>query len=112
MMSATPTAQVAPTATGTTAAGSVRGRAPATQRLRRALGTNEQPATPLPSVAMPDLVALALPGGDGFVRRLQRTWDDGDAAFPVDLRLPPPARRAVLAAMAPARLVDENGDVC
>ena len=34
------------------------------------------------------LVALDLPGGPAFVDELQRIWADGDAAFPVDQRLP------------------------
>lgn len=34
------------------------------------------------------LVAIDLPGGDSFVEELQRIWDHGDAAFPVDQRLP------------------------
>ncbi len=59
---------------------------------------------------MPDLVALALPGGPGFVAALQRVWARGDAALPVDLRLPAPARSAVLAAMAPSSVLDESGE--
>jgi O-succinylbenzoic acid--CoA ligase len=55
------------------------------------------------------LVAIDLPGGPHFVDALRRTWDDGDAAFPVDQRLPPPARRAVLDAMAPGVVVDSSG---
>jgi O-succinylbenzoic acid--CoA ligase len=57
-----------------------------------------------------DLVALAMPGGPGFVTALQRVWDRGDAAFPLDLRLPDAAQHATLAAMAPARLVGADGD--
>ena len=37
---------------------------------------------------MSRLVALAMPGGPEFVAALQRTWDAGDAAFPLDPRLP------------------------
>ena len=37
-------------------------------------------------------VALDLPGGPGFVSALRRVWDDGDAALPIDPRLPAPAR--------------------
>ena len=59
---------------------------------------------------MAELVALALPGGTRFVTALERVWAAGDAAFPLDLRLPAAAQRAVLAAMAPARLVDADGD--
>jgi O-succinylbenzoic acid--CoA ligase len=47
----------------------------------------------------PRLVAIGEPGGPGFVDQLQRIWAAGDAAFPVDGRLPPPARRRTLDAM-------------
>ena len=60
---------------------------------------------------MADLVALALPGGPAFVTALQRVWAAGDAVFPLDLRLPPAQQRRVLAAMAPARLVDAGGSM-
>jgi o-succinylbenzoate---CoA ligase len=58
---------------------------------------------------MADLVALAMPAGPRFVDALRRVWDAGDAVFPLDLRLPDAQRRRVLAAMAPARLVDGRG---
>lgn len=58
---------------------------------------------------MPHLVAIDLPGGDRFVEALRRIWDAGDAAFPLDRRLPPTARRLALAAIAPDRLIDEEG---
>ncbi|HEY0519972.1 MAG TPA: AMP-binding protein [Ilumatobacteraceae bacterium] len=58
---------------------------------------------------MPHLVAIDLPGGEQFVETLRRTWDAGDAAFPIDRRLPAVARQAVLDAIAPDRLVDESG---
>jgi O-succinylbenzoic acid--CoA ligase len=45
------------------------------------------------------LVALDLPGGPEFVAQLQRIWDAGDAAFPVDQRLPTAAKAAVRTAM-------------
>ena len=53
----------------------------------------------VPSPDVADLVALAMPAGAGFVTALQRVWDAGDAAFPLDLRLPEAARAATLAAM-------------
>ena len=59
---------------------------------------------------MRELVALALPGGPAFVEALQRAWDAGDAVAPVDPKLPGPARAAVLEALAPTRLVDEQGE--
>ncbi len=58
---------------------------------------------------MPHLVAIDLPGGQDFVDALRRIWAAGDAAFPLDRRLPPSARRAVLATIAPDRLIDEHG---
>ncbi len=58
---------------------------------------------------MTALVVLDMPAGPAFVTALQRVWDRGDAVFPLDQRLPPPARAAVLTAMAPARIVDAAG---
>ncbi len=58
---------------------------------------------------MPHLVAIDLPGGDHFVEALRRTWDAGDAAFPLDRRHPQSARHKTLAAIAPDRLIDEDG---
>ena len=52
-------------------------------------------ATPTYAAAMagsPTLVALDLPPGDAFVEQLRRVWDAGDAALPIDPRLPPAAR--------------------
>ena len=37
---------------------------------------------------VPELVALDLPGGIGFVDALRAIWDTGDAAAPLDPRLP------------------------
>jgi O-succinylbenzoic acid--CoA ligase len=37
-------------------------------------------------------------------------WDRGDAAFPLDQRLPAVAKAAALAAMAPARVIGATGD--
>ncbi|MCU1454330.1 MAG: menE [Acidimicrobiales bacterium] len=55
---------------------------------------------------VPDLVAIDLPGGPAFVAALQRIWDAGDAALPLDQRLPAPARRQLLISLAPAAVVD------
>jgi O-succinylbenzoic acid--CoA ligase len=55
------------------------------------------------------LVALDLPGGPDFVDALRRAWDQGDAAFPVDQRLPDVAKAALLEAMGVGRAV-EPGD--
>ena len=58
---------------------------------------------------MPELVALPVPSAR-FIEDLRRVWDDGDAVFPLDLRLAAPAREAVLRAMAPGWLWDEHGE--
>ncbi len=60
---------------------------------------------------MPDLVAIDVPGGQGFVDTLRAVWDTGDAVAPLDPRLPLPARRSLLEALAPSRLVSSDGDV-
>jgi O-succinylbenzoic acid--CoA ligase len=44
------------------------------------------------------LIVVEARGGAPFVDRLRRAWDDGDAVFPLDPRLPAPARAQVLAA--------------
>ncbi len=59
---------------------------------------------------MPELVALDLPGGTGFVDALQAVWDTGDAVAPLDPRLPPPARDAMLDALRPTRIVGSDGE--
>ena len=58
---------------------------------------------------MPELVALPVPSAR-FIQDLRRVWDDGDAVFPLDLRLAAPAREAVLRAMAPRWLWDVHGE--
>lgn len=60
---------------------------------------------------MRELVCLDMPLSGSFVDRIRRAWDEGDAVFPLDQRLPPPARAAVLAAVRPtviATTSDEN----
>lgn len=58
---------------------------------------------------VPDLVAIDLPAGPAFVEHLRRIWDAGDAALPLDQRLGGPARRALLEALRPARVVGPDG---
>jgi o-succinylbenzoate---CoA ligase len=58
---------------------------------------------------VPELVALDLPGGAGFVDALRAIWDTGDAAAPLDPRLPEAARRALLDALRPTRVVGSDG---
>ncbi len=59
---------------------------------------------------MPELVALDLPGGTGFVDALRAVWDTGDAAAPLDPRLPDAARRVMLDALRPTRIVGSDGE--
>jgi O-succinylbenzoic acid--CoA ligase len=47
------------------------------------------------------LIVVEARGGPEFADRLRRAWDDGDAVFPLDPRLPAPARQRVLAAVRP-----------
>ena len=58
---------------------------------------------------MARLVAIDRPGGPEFVDELRRIWDAGDAAFPVDQRLPEPAKRDLCAQMRVGEPV-EPGD--
>jgi O-succinylbenzoic acid--CoA ligase len=46
--------------------------------------------------------------GPSFVQALQRAWDDGDAVFPLDPRLPGPARAVALEAARPEVPVDDG----
>jgi O-succinylbenzoic acid--CoA ligase len=59
---------------------------------------------------VPALAALDLPGGPRFVDALQRVWDRGDAAVPLDQRLPAESRAQVLSAMRPATVVAPDGE--
>lgn len=47
-----------------------------------------------------------------MVERIKRAWDDGDAVFPLDQRLPVEAKRRILEGASPTRIVtdtDETG---
>ena len=58
---------------------------------------------------MPDLVAIDLPGGPAFVAALRKVWDAGDAALPVDQRLPEPARRHLFERLGPHEVIGPDG---
>lgn len=58
---------------------------------------------------MPRLIALDLPPGPGFVDELRRAWDDGDAVFPLDQRLPAVARADLCSAAGASLVVDSGG---
>ena len=54
-------------------------------------------------------MAIDLPGGDKFVDALRRAWDAGDAVLPVDQRLSPTAKSALLRSLAPSAVIDAGG---
>jgi o-succinylbenzoate---CoA ligase len=58
---------------------------------------------------VPGLVALDLPGGDHFLDELRRAWDAGDAIFPVDQRLPHPAKAELVEHVGAGCVVDPGG---
>ncbi len=58
---------------------------------------------------MAELVALALEGGPNFVRALRLVWEQGDAAFPLDLRLPHAEATRVMSIMAPGAVIESDG---
>lgn len=51
-----------------------------------------------------------MPLGPAFVDRIRRAWDDGDAVFPLDGRLPRAAAATVLAAVRPTVIATNSGD--
>ncbi|HEU4545571.1 MAG TPA: hypothetical protein VFR88_04690, partial [Microlunatus sp.] len=57
------------------------------------------------------VVALDLAGGPAFVDALQRVWDAGDAAFPVDRRLPQDRRRELMDRFGAGAVIDDDGVV-
>ena len=58
---------------------------------------------------MPELVALDLPAGPGFVDALRSAWDAGDAVLPLDPRLPRPVIDRLIDVLQPARVVSSEG---
>ncbi len=59
---------------------------------------------------MPRLIAIDLPGGEAFIEAVRRAWTVGDAVLPIDQRLPVAARLALVDSMAPAAIVDVDGE--
>ncbi|MCU1497867.1 MAG: AMP-dependent synthetase [Acidimicrobiales bacterium] len=56
-----------------------------------------------------ELVAIDLAGGPAFVEAIERAWAAGDAVLPLDQRLPPPGRAALLAAARPHWVATASG---
>ncbi|MBV9660614.1 MAG: AMP-binding protein [Acidimicrobiales bacterium] len=60
---------------------------------------------------MPELVAIDMPAGPGFVAALQDAWAAGNAVLPLDQRLSAVAANALLDALAPAMVMTPDGTV-
>ena len=58
---------------------------------------------------MRELIALDLPGGEGFVEALRRAWDEGDAVLPLDRRLSRLAQAEVLGSLGATAVLHESG---
>jgi O-succinylbenzoic acid--CoA ligase len=58
---------------------------------------------------MPELVALNLPPGQGFVDALRCAWDEGNAVLPLDHRLARPVVERLVRVLAPGVVVDADG---
>lgn len=59
---------------------------------------------------MPELVALALPGGPEFVDALRRVWDMGDAVLPLAPHAPRAHTDRLIAALAPGAVIEADGE--
>tara|TARA_B100000686_G_scaffold295236_1_gene325959 strand:- start:1237 stop:2361 length:1125 start_codon:yes stop_codon:yes gene_type:complete len=59
---------------------------------------------------VPKLVALDLSGGELFVSSLQKIWDQGDAAFPVDQRLPLKERHKLVKRMGASKVISADSE--
>ena len=59
---------------------------------------------------MNELICLDMPCGPQMVDRIRRAWDEGDAIFPLDQRLPAPARAMVMDAVMPTKVATVNDE--
>jgi O-succinylbenzoic acid--CoA ligase len=57
------------------------------------------------------LVALDMPASDEFAEHVRKAWDAGDAVFPIDQRLPQPAKESLVEQFRPSVLIDGAGNV-
>ena len=60
---------------------------------------------------MRELVAIDLPASNELVDVLKRVWDSGDAALPLDQRLPDVARRNIITQFKVSSIVSSDGSV-
>lgn len=66
---------------------------------------------PATLAAVARLVALALPGGAGYIEAIRRVWDAGDAIAPLDPRLPKAEQARAMAALAPGAVIEADGEL-
>ena len=57
-----------------------------------------------------ELVCIDMANGPLFVDRIKRAWDNGDAVFPLDQRLPLVAKQAIVHLVAPTIISSVSGD--
>jgi O-succinylbenzoic acid--CoA ligase len=57
------------------------------------------------------VVALALPAGPAYLDAIERVWAAGDAIAPLDYRLPPGEAAKVMKALAPAAVIEADGEL-
>ena len=62
------------------------------------------------AVGVNELVCLDMPSGQLLIDRLSRAWDSDDAVFPLDQRLPAPARKQILDIVQPTIMATLAGD--
>lgn len=62
------------------------------------------------AVDVNELVCLDMPNGQALVDRLSRAWDNDDAVFALDQRLPAPARQQILDIVQPTIMATLGGD--
>ncbi|MBM3638370.1 MAG: long-chain fatty acid--CoA ligase [Actinobacteria bacterium] len=59
---------------------------------------------------MVELICLDMTQGPHLVDAMKRAWDEGHAIFPIDQRLPAAAKRALIRAVQPTRIIEANGE--
>ncbi len=57
-----------------------------------------------------ELVCLDMDNGPSLVDRIRRAWDNGDAIFPLDQRLPDTAKRTLITHVRPTIIATESDD--
>lgn len=62
------------------------------------------------AVIVNELICLDMPNGPALVDRIRRAWDDGDAVFPLDQRLPLPSRVRTLTVIRPTRIATVHSE--